>query len=237
MLNACLDKRLFPPAPIWSTILLLLSANAVAGAPLHANDDGTSSSSVMNSMQTAPLLISTVLRKENADAVQCEPPAVSASKGHCMCPQGTACSGSEQCRGGVSVTTKQHVSGYLQNCAGCTCTALGKGGGGWWSQARSTGYYTGACRGSSGSGSITRGNFAPRVDNDSCHSPVRTTTRMQAPENSSCVSLHLLYFYYYYPRRYILTPNTPTHLHNRICIYIKHSENHSLDCWSRVCSS
>lgn len=116
MLNACLDKRLFPPAPIWSTILLLLSANAVAGAPLHANDDGTSS--VMNSMQTAPLLISTVLRKENADAVQCEPPAVSASKGHCMCPQGTACSGSEQCRGGVSVTTKQHVSGYLQNCAG-----------------------------------------------------------------------------------------------------------------------
>lgn len=131
MLNACLDKRLFslfPPAPIWSTILLLLSANAVAGAPLHANDDG--SSSVMNSMQTAPLLISTVLRKENADAVQCEPPAVSASKGHCMCPQGTACSGSEQCRGGVSVTTKQHVSGYLQNCAGCTCTALGKGGGG-----------------------------------------------------------------------------------------------------------
>ena len=46
MLNACLDKRLFPPAPIWSTILLLLSANAVAGAPLHANDDGTSSSSV-----------------------------------------------------------------------------------------------------------------------------------------------------------------------------------------------
>lgn len=131
MLNACLDKRLFPPAPIWSTILLLLSANAVAGAPLHANDDGTSSSSVMNGgMQTAPLLISTVLRKENADAVQCEPPAVSASKGHCMCPQGTACSGSEQCRGGVSVTTKQHVSGYLQNCAGCTCTALGKGGGG-----------------------------------------------------------------------------------------------------------
>ena len=44
-----------------------------------------------------------------------------AYSGHCMCPPQTQCSGSDQCRSGVSSSTKEPVSGYLQHCTDCKC--------------------------------------------------------------------------------------------------------------------
>ena len=99
--------------------MLLIAARCnVSGAPVNNGDGDTGG--VAKNQAEAPFNNN----KGDDSSLSCAAPAVAATKGHCMCPPNTKCSGSSKCRGGVSASTKQSVSGYLQHCTDCKCIAV-----------------------------------------------------------------------------------------------------------------